>query len=100
MRESKQAQHTPGPWEVKYPSRNNKFRFGIHHESENLSRYVAGVSRQADARLIAAAPDLLEAAEVLLSHHRVANLDGTSDTLQPRIDRLRAAIASAKKVQA
>jgi hypothetical protein len=52
----------------------------------------------ADAALMAAAPDLLEAAEILLSHHRIRNLDGISDTLQPRIDAFRAAIEKAKGV--
>ena len=51
-----------------------------------------GTSR-ADAQLIAAAPDLLAALEVLLAHHKV--YDTTSDTLQDRVADARAAIAKA-----
>jgi hypothetical protein len=63
------AQHTPGPWEV-FPAYTGTSRFpvGINHGDGSSSIFAevngrGGVDGQnmADARLIAAAPDLLAA---------------------------------------
>ena len=57
------AQHTPGPWEV----RKGRFHFYIHSRLREIAfvRYLgfksSGWTSEVDARLIAASPDLLEA---------------------------------------
>lgn len=97
------AKHTPGPWRIAPP--------GVYTSGVNIDAfaggYVAliggGVSDpvMADARLIAAAPDLLEALETLLASFdsEIHNeYDGTS-WLAERLaeaDHARAAIAKAR----
>lgn len=55
------AQHTPGPWQVRTLE---NFGFNVVHyvggDKFNIAR-VAKAGNEADASLIAAAPDLLEA---------------------------------------
>ena len=61
--------HTPGPWEVR-PSSNPKngtlWRDVVSTGCEYSPSYV-GEALEADARLIAAAPELLEALDELLA---------------------------------
>jgi len=55
--------HTPGPWRVDYAT-------GIRGADEKVVAYVlsdASIDPAPDARLIAAAPELLEALEMLLT---------------------------------
>lgn len=68
-----QTQHTPGPWQTTDLGRD----IGIVPTSQPLSRSIAVCSRlyredavdcEANARLIAAAPDLLAAAQQALSY--------------------------------
>ena len=76
-----QTRHTPGPWRWE-PS---------HHSvvQPNGDNVLVGPSYKANARLIAAAPDLLEAAELAratverLNRHGSAN--GTLDVLSAAI---------------
>jgi len=60
-----EAQHTPGPWEVVPLSGVGgpfAIRMAYHNPQANPTWYgVQAVGTKADARLIAAAPDLLEA---------------------------------------
>lgn len=62
------AQHTPGPWEVWPNSQNGQLCISHHETQSNLQRAVCEVDRMdaANARLIAAAPDLLAALEAAL----------------------------------
>lgn len=55
-------EHTPGPWEIE--------SFGDMFEvvSEETTFTVARCTREADARLIAAAPELLKALEKLTDY--------------------------------
>ena len=100
------AEYTPGPWRESDEVENH----GTHWEAKIIgggggtvarvtSRGVHGPDRKAEmyanARLIAAAPALLEAAEILLHHHRMADVL-RSDTAAPRVYALRAAIAQAR----
>jgi len=95
-----QSKHTPGPWSH-YDDRRSTQR----HEVVALGRTVARIyysddQGAADARLIAAAPELLAAAKLALSEAESwihDQLDGTS-ALEPALARLapaRAAIAKA-----
>jgi hypothetical protein len=61
--------HTPGPWRVSSPARygNRKEIFGLSNEHVagvgDLGEQVAPFDSEANARLIAAAPELLAALE-------------------------------------
>ena len=89
MTQDKQ-QHTPGPWWAKLSSAAQ----GIL-SSETTGETVAVSYHPRDARLIAAAPDLLEACERLL---RIApDLWGKDAQEWPRImDRIESSISKAK----
>jgi hypothetical protein len=88
------AKHTPGPWGVeKYePSCLTMGGQALGHVAPDTA---SSEEREVNARLIAAAPELLEALKSLLAHHRVQSLPST-DTLTPRIEAARAAIARAE----
>jgi hypothetical protein len=96
---------TPGPWEV--------FRFGPGLEVKTIYGYSGmdrsqlipavvspGVNAEANARLIAASPDLLEALEFLISAAEECMLltgEGTlSEADEVILDIARAAVAQAK----
>ncbi len=83
--------HTPGPWELRQSSRDYWF---IDHEqggeSYTLTKLECG---ERDARLIAAAPDLLKALQELLPI-AARSIQGTTDG-EPILQTARAAIAKA-----
>lgn len=84
------AGHTPGPWETSHDGHG-----GIYVGDKN-GRQVGFVSlrseQEANARLIAAAPELLEALRDLL-----ADYDGSIEPGESAlIDKARAAIAKVK----
>lgn len=81
--------HTPGPWIRKKPE-----EYGPPSADwiEGDGRTVAYAYREADSRLIAAAPDLLEALEEISSRWTPAGSIFTN----PSIERARAAIAKAR----
>lgn len=97
------AKHTPGPW--KATCRDMTYKGGDWSEDEFLQWEVEGPRApfgrgdffQADARLIAAAPDLLEALHAMLSH--TAMLDpsqGFDGFDHSAVNQARAAIAKAE----
>ena len=68
------SKHTPGPWSVILRGERGTFHIpqAQKHEAENADDGVDGHTvSSANARLIAAAPDLLEALELMveLCHH-------------------------------
>ena len=85
------AQHTPGPWSIYFNSQDDlviRKMFPDGQESHSIARCHSGA---ANARLIAAAPELLEAlAEVV----NAADGEGWSQ-LDPSLSKARAAIAKA-----
>ena len=89
------SKHTPGPWEMRMP---HEARFVYRPADPHFPIYVPGddATRAADARLIAAAPEMLGALKTA-----VAQLEGGSQQI-PRYgdtDRIiRAAIAKAEGV--
>jgi hypothetical protein len=92
------AKHTPGPWQID-PHDDGDY-FWISPEASGGygwvgERYMraSGHMDISDARLIAAAPELLDALKALLPD-AVGNHIGGPDT-QARIDAARAAIAKA-----
>ena len=92
--------HTKGPWEVnvlgqvikRYEDKTNSYSMDIATIADTPESL--GKPNLANARLIAAAPDLLELAELALSE---LNYDTSMDTTRISIrNRLRATIAKAK----
>lgn len=87
---SKQSNHTPGPWQVEI--------IGMGQD-EHVCNVLAGSKQVAegifysDARLIAAAPDLLEALEALIA---VGKTEKGLQVWSPEWDTAHAAIAKAK----
>jgi hypothetical protein len=93
------TKHTPGPWRVRRKDRlavvTDIPEWGAYAASEML---IAETVHKADARLIAAAPDLLEALKFAMrygrldyhqrTNHNAAYCDG--------VDHARAAIAAAE----
>lgn len=97
--------HTPGPWEVCDAKRPDGFhiRSNARHWSIAAAYHMAGCSdpsldisegeAAANARLIAAAPELLEALEV--AEDVLSSIDG--DSVHPcTLHKIRAAIAKAR----
>jgi len=107
--------YTPGPWRVATMTVTSK-------KGEHLEHHIAGPDKRLpdsiaivcerirereetpseNAMLLAAAPELLEAAELLFAHHRMEKaMRGApsiivTDTLIDRLQALRAAISKAK----
>jgi hypothetical protein len=99
--------HTPGPWELS--EAQYKEGFGTYRRVEQVEQFgdvVASVCIRhavnhtldacgdANARLIAAAPDLLEALEVILRDHMAVHGVGDLE-MQPALFQARAAITKA-----
>lgn len=100
------AKYTPGPWNIG-SSDLPVSRMSIHCKGHKdschstvalmVSRGVIGISHDeefANARLIAAAPDLLEALRVLLSLHEI-RASVTTDAWNAAMEDARAAVTKA-----
>lgn len=93
------AGHTPGPWEVKYLHDTHHYgcfqivTFAQRQRAHMRERATGGdkAEREANARLIAAAPELLEALEKILL--RTQPLDGDEPEDDRRDKRLAHSIA-------
>lgn len=82
------SKHTPGPWEF-VPAGVEPV---VQKAGEFPHGFICNVGSQnfvADARLIAAAPDLLEALKMVLQHGRI-------DNSEERMNVVSAAIAKAE----
>jgi hypothetical protein len=89
------AKHTPGPWQIiPYPDGHSFIR-----EGDAPERFVANVSGhnyEANARLIAAAPDMLEALRLLMAATQFITFDRDSNIEYAEArDHARAAIVKA-----
>jgi uncharacterized protein (DUF1015 family) len=93
------TKHTPGPWiddgfDAMYPKERNviaRNEFGPLY----ITRTIGGLDEaeeEANSRLIAAAPDLLESAKLLIDSYDICRKDRTPDVI---FERLRAAIDKA-----
>lgn len=103
------TKHTPGPWRKHSENRAGGYEIVKDIPDKGSHLLVASTCETAlrkgesnhaywDASLIAAAPELYEALKNLLAHHRIAALEGLgSDTLNPRIEAARAALAKAER---
>ena len=71
-----EAKHTPGPWKAN-DARNQDGTRDIYYVGQPVPWKIAsGCSTVQNARLIAAAPDLLEALEALHACHRAFSGNG------------------------
>lgn len=106
MSESVTSKHTPGPWEVFDDVEGCEFP-GIDNAGESIVlcgsifddggiRGDTKEERLANARLIAAAPDMLEAIEETLQSVVMNRLHDTIEISRDAIELLRAALAKAK----
>ena len=98
-----QSNHTPGPWTVDWSDDGPLIYTGdlmiasVSGSTEHIK--VRGIDEQtteANASLIAAAPDLLEALERLLTHGERGNLYYERGEDAEVVNQARAAIAKAK----
>lgn len=97
------SEHTPGPWEIERGA-DEFLSYGCHVGPAVLlfARHPMGARCEADARLIAAAPDLLEALKDI-EEYGVRRRESHGDTLEKRLmdtvedikEMARAAIAKA-----
>lgn len=78
--------HTPGPWKLSnepYPDGSPYYIIQAGHGSYGENGFRLGeIMAEADARLIAAAPDLLTAAQTVLAGLN-ARIDAAPDTAKP-----------------
>lgn len=86
-----ETKHTPGPWNFHgstlVQDKGNRLNLGTFHEAPGL-----GTAADSNARLIAAAPDLLAALQDLC---RLSIWNNASDYDRARVTKARAAIARA-----
>jgi len=89
------SKHTPGPWEIAPPHQTAGWGLCVRSSGRILARMVGRDQDQkkADVRLMAAAPDLLEALKTLPQ-----SLAATDDDLNRWLERANAAIAKAEGI--
>lgn len=93
-------QHTPGPWnfvEVEYTASQP----AVFEVRDDEGAFIASAADEADALLIAAAPELLEACESVIRttgrvHAGACIVDEVGKGCICHVDKLRAAIAKAR----
>tara|TARA_R110002073_G_scaffold213029_2_gene373414 strand:- start:167 stop:466 length:300 start_codon:yes stop_codon:yes gene_type:complete len=90
----KQETHTPGPWVVKHDEKGLPF-IGVESDPLTYNGTIASVdTSEKDARLIAAAPELLEQCKLFEKLLTVMIMEGDSgadlerDNLQAILDRV------------
>jgi len=86
--------HTPGPWETEYVSEADVWGIWQEKPPENETGSIARAYDESNARLIAAAPELLEALKYWLPV--IEAQEGKSDEKDQWVDCVRFAIAKAE----
>lgn len=103
------AKHTPGPWAAFYKHKYDEWQVSVPERGSSMKRalFQQGVLTEhpeADARLIAAAPELLAAlidlVELADAAMQQANSDGAEYQRNDELHDARAAIAKATARQA
>ena len=90
-----EERHTPGPWEISRDAVPAGFVQVTVYEERTGRRVATAFKEEANARLISAAPDLLEACERVLRAEEWAVTEDRLDSAE-RVAILRAAIAKAQ----
>jgi hypothetical protein len=89
-----EQKHTPGPWHAEHVGESD---YGDVYEVYNVNTQIASSMWEADARLIAAAPELLEALRYTLQYaEKLEKAAGLSSAANVSLDKARAAIAKAE----
>ena len=83
------SKHTPGPWSVERDPNAGILKFGVYAGDYPVVSHFTAIEKEADARLIAAAPALLDALWKIAGE----TYDDSSEKIA------RAAIAKAEGVQ-
>lgn len=91
--------HTPGPWAINEILRQYSGKLEIQSGDTHIASVTVGKKgitpeQEANANLISAAPELLEALDLLFSH-KVVNTPGGGISAEAR-EKARAAIAKAR----
>ena len=98
-------QHTPGPWRVEFGCVYRVGLRGYGPDGDEMSRIALmdrdnpltiPTERDANARLIAAAPELLKAGKCVIAAWLEATPGGNIAEISPLLGKLRAAIAKAE----
>ena len=94
-----QTSHAPGQWVVKSLSVYTDYGAGHRHKvADTRQPLFTRECQEANARLIAAAPDLLAALEALVGEADLGEVDLDDDD-RAKLEQARAAIARATGVQ-
>ena len=98
------VKHTPGPWAIFVPKSlsNDDMVYGIDTnngiKSESVVLFDGGILKKEDARLIAAAPDLLDALKGIIGYFDSGNSVSVSQaTIKASSDEIKAARAAIAK---
>lgn len=97
-----EKKHTPGPWVIGPDAVDEKRRqehlIGLPRQPDGMSMTERVANYAANAHLIAAAPDMLEALEEMLAAHNISDLPTREeiDRLVRAEDAARAAIKKAR----
>ena len=92
------AQHTPGPWKITGPNIRSEdggllFVQGNHFDSKYLADYEPDpVEQAANRRLVAAAPELLAAAQNAITNWDNSDYTGLVEWIETTMESLKAAI--------
>jgi hypothetical protein len=79
-----ETNRTPGPWRYKhvdYLVDNDNGTYEVTNSDSKYHYWIAHTLKESDARLIAAAPDLLEAAKLTVLAFNRANTDDDTNWL-------------------
>ena len=90
------SKHTPGPWRIEGGRLSEKEIAGANGHNVIDLKYPATEVSMADAALIAAAPELLEALRVAYRSLGVAAIRDDADRRASALDVIRAAILKAE----
>lgn len=93
-----ESKWTPGPWQIHHDLRDSWYKRRVYGEENSLvANIVNGPESEANARLIAAVPEVAEALEEAIRWiGRLTDWEGAGD---PDIDKWRAALNKAKGEQ-
>ena len=100
------GKHTPGPWQIRFARNGYPYQIDAPNGSEGAGgirtvtrwgaiSFPSSTEGLANARLIAAAPDLLEAAKTLVESHKEADPMAAGMMLACALHMAEAAIARA-----
>lgn len=62
--------HTKGPWQVQDATKAGEYRILAYEQMQIAATHLCGPDDLSNARLIAAAPELLAACEYVVKYHR------------------------------